>query len=109
MSEADSLGTWSLIGYKGPGDGNSTSSKTTNFSYADGLDAKTAIPSTATKGWGATNNQKLNDCGSDENWTVSMASAGDDGASGDVTFTAAVKDDNADCIALTPSFSTIGK
>lgn len=107
MSEADSLGTWSLIGYKGPGEGNSISSKTNNFSYADGIEAKMAIPSSDQKGWGATNNMKLNDCTEAENWTVSMKTA-TGSASGDVAFTADVTG-GADCIALTPSFGTIGK
>ena len=51
VSEADSLGTWSLIGYKGPGDGNSIFSETNNFSYVDGFSAKMAIPSADQKGW----------------------------------------------------------
>ena len=107
VSEADSLGTWSLIGYKGPGEGNSISSKTNNFSYADGISAKMAIPESDKKGWGATNSMKLNDCTEAENWTVSMKTASGS-ASGDVAFTAAVTG-GADCVALTPSFSTIGK
>jgi hypothetical protein len=109
ISESDSVGTWALIGYKGPGEGDATSSATNNFEYSDGISAKAAIPSDATVGWTAHNKVKLNDCGADDNWTVSVASAGTDGASGDATFTAAVKDNNADCVALTPSFSTIGK
>ena len=49
---------------------------------------------------------KLNDCGPAVNWTVAVAKSAD--AAGEAKFTPALAN-KADCLALTPSFETLGK
>ena len=114
ISEDGSIGTWALIGYKGPGDVTATTSKTTNFSYTDGLTAKDTLPAADKTGWTAENNVQLNDCGAKSKWTIAMkkaAASSGNAAAGDAIFTAKVGGDQGDagCTALTPSFDKIGK
>ena len=114
ISEYDSIGTWALIGYKGPGDVTATSSKTTNFSYTDGVEAKADLPEQDKIGWTAENNVQLNDCGAKSKWTIAMkkaAASSGNAAAGDAIFTAkvGVEQGDAGCTALTPSFDKIGK
>ncbi len=113
ISEDGSIGTWALIGYKGPGKGSADSSQTTNFSYTNGITAKDTLPAQDKVGWTAKNNVQLNDCGANSTWTIAMkkanASSGN-AAAGDAIFTAKVGEgQNAGCTALTPSFDKIGK
>ncbi len=111
ISEDGSIGTWALIGYKGPGDVTATTSKTTNFSYTDGLTAKDTLPAADKTGWTAENNVQLNDCGAKSKWTIAMkkaAASSGNAAAGDAIFTAKVNG-GANCTALTPSFDKIGK
>ena len=110
ISEDGSIGTWALIGYKGPGEVTATTSQTTNFSYTDGVSAKDTLPAQDKIGWTATNKVQLNDCGANNSWTIAMKKA-NSSAAGDAIFTAEVggAQGNAGCTALTPSFDKIGK
>lgn len=112
ISEDGSIGTWALIGYKGPGEGSADSSKTTNFSYSNGVEAKDTLPAQDKIGWTAKNNVQLNDCSANSTWTIAMKKAdASSAAAGDAIFTAKVggEQSNAGCTALTPSFDKIGK
>jgi len=119
VSEKDSVGSWDVIGYQAPGEGTGAYLKATaTFTYADGYsDATTAeIPASATLGWKAGNNVKLNDCAKPASapaagtttsiWNITFKSttAGD---AGSLAFTSAVDGTGTSCQVLTPSFSTI--
>ena len=109
-SESAVAGGWTLIGYTAPNDG-----KTTNFVYGIGdlsLNNSAAV-SSETVGWQASNEKALNDCAgvtgltaktklSTANWSVAVK-----GDATSLTFNATVKD--ANCTALTPTFTNIGK
>ena len=99
-AEKSMYGGWKLIGYSGPGTNQSgaESSATTKFTYAGGAGYTTEF-STATKGWAATNNAKLNDCAGGENWTITTVAINN----GVDSYTAATK-----CAELTPNFNKIG-
>ena len=59
FNESNKYGSWKLIGYTAPNDG-----QTTNFVYGIGsiaLDNSTAVNS-ETVGWQASNGKALNDC-----------------------------------------------
>ncbi len=107
ISEDGSIGTWALIGYKGPGEGPADSSTTTNFSYKDGFAAKDSLVAQDKTGWTAKNKVQLNDCGANSTWTIVMKKA-NSSAAGDAIFTAKVNGGTG-CTALTPSFDKIGK
>ena len=117
ISESVKVGTWGIIGYKGPGEEKTASgtsggakSATTNFTYEDatGFTDNTAEISANKVGWTASNNAKLNDCPTDKNWTVTVGANGT--TAGEATFTAAIKSANSTtCTALTPNFDKIGK
>ena len=116
VSEKDSVGSWDVIGYQAPGEGDNAYVKATaTFTYADGYSVATTaeIPTSKTVGWKAGNNVKLNDCvkpttptagTADGVWTVKFNSstAGD---AGSLAFTSTVN--GTGCPVLTPSFSTI--
>lgn len=117
ISEAVAVGNWIIIGYKGPGEqtapGNATggtASKTTNFTYADGTGfvKNTAdLGTTAKVGFTATSAANLNDCTSQNTWTVGVKKGG---SAGEASFEAAGSAmSNQGCIALTPNFDKIGK
>lgn len=110
-SESALAGGWTLIGYTAPNDG-----QTTNFVYGIGsiaLDNSTAVNS-ETVGWQAANSKALNDCAgvsgaltpknniTGANWNVKVK-----GDATSLTFNAAAN--GAGCVALTPTFSNIGK
>lgn len=108
-SESAVAGGWTLIGYTAPNDG-----ETTNFVYGIGsiaLDNSTEV-SSETVGWQASNGKALNDCAGvasltkktnlgTANWSVAVK-----GDATSLTFNATVKD--ANCTALTPTFTNIG-
>lgn len=113
ISEAVATGTWTVIGYKGPGDqttaGTATGgsvSKTNNFQYSDatGFTDNSAALSTNKVGFTATNLAKLNDCAISSTWTMTV---GEGSAAGEATFTPNVL--TADCVQLTPNWKQIGK
>ena len=113
ISEAVATGTWTVIGYKGPGDqttaGSATGgtvSKTNNFQYSDasGFSDNTAALSANKVGFTATNLAKLNDCAVSSTWTMTV---GEGSAAGEATFTPNVL--SADCVQLTPNWKQIGK
>lgn len=108
----NALGNWAVIGYAAPGEkttSGASTSKTTNFEYTETATFESdtlALSSTDVVGWNAQNNQKLNDCPSQVNWTVSAKAS--ESTSGEATFTAKVVD-HTNCLALTPSFENVGK
>ncbi|PBC69028.1 hypothetical protein [Fibrobacter sp. UWS1] len=115
VSEAVAIGSWAVIGYKGPGDNtNATgasggaSSKTNNFSYKDatGYDKNTvALTSSASiVGFTAGNKAKLNDCDIGDHWTITVGAGT---AAGEATFTPSSL--TQDCLQLTPNWNQIGK
>lgn len=114
VSEAVAIGTWSVIGYKGPGDNtNATgatggaSSKTNNFSYKDATgyaDNTAVLDATGKVGFTAHNEAKLNDCAQGDHWTIKVASGA---AAGEATFTPSTL--SQDCLQLTPNWNQIGK
>ena len=110
ISKAVAVGSWAVIGYKGPGDntnatganGGATSS-TNNFSYKDatGYSGNTAeLNATGKQGFTAGNKAKLNDCDIGDHWTITVAA-------GEATFTPGTF--TQDCLQLTPNFAQIGK
>lgn len=114
ISEAVAIGSWSVIGYKGPGDNTNATgasggatSKTNNFSYKDatGYTDNTAALNTSGKiGFTAHNEAKLNDCVPGDHWTITVKSGT---AAGEATFTPSTLDQT--CLQLTPNWNQIGK
>ena len=101
FSETNTLGGWTLIGYKAPGE----NGKTTNFEYKGAITANTAVKESTEKAWSATNKMKLNDCSAAEHWTIKANYT----ATND-SYEAAIASETAgECTALTPSFTLIGK
>ena len=114
-AEAVAIGTWSVIGYKGPGDNtNATgatggaSSKTNNFEYKDANaysnNTVALTGSSSVVGFTATNIAKLNDCGASSTWTITVKPGS---AAGEATFTPNTL--GQDCLQLTPNWNQIGK
>ncbi len=103
FSESNAYGGWTLIGYTAPNGGNSN-----NFEYKSGsLGVGASTQEEVEDAWTAYNKVKLNDCAPGDNWIVSMTAIDADNPK-DV-YTASIAEDNADCMALTPTFSNIGK
>ena len=95
--ESNQLGSWSLIGYSGPGTSAGTdTTKTNNFGYGGGAlkgtgnGASVAINATsgatATLGWIATSLVALNDVPAGSSWTVTVGAS----AQAVVSYTAAI-------------------
>ena len=115
VSESVAIGTWSVIGYKGPGDNSNASgatggasSKTNNFEYNDatGYSNNTVALTGGSPvvGFTAKNIAKLNDCAQSSSWTISVAPGS---AAGEATFTPNTLEQ--DCLQLTPNWNQIGK
>ena len=117
FSENNQIGGWSLVGYIAPNSG-----ETTNFYYGTGVALNTnSQNATDVVGWAADNKVTLNNCqkGNDVNsankvgattaahWHV-LVSVNTSNAA-DVTFesVAANTTTTAECLALTPSFTSI--
>ena len=62
--EASAIGSWAEIGYTGPGSNSSSGAKSAIFLY------KEVAKGTNTAGWEAQPQQKLNDCGTNNKWTL---------------------------------------
>ena len=111
------VGSWTKIGYIGPGTKNAdATTSTTTFTYSDpGLSAGTTEIQglAATAGWQATNVAKLNDCPISSTWQVKVAQGSTTSNGSMVAYSEEVKaatggtDD--DCAGLTASFDKIGK
>lgn len=103
FAERNAVGSWTLIGYKAPGESNAT----TNFEYSTAMTNDTETSEVA-NAWKAKNKTQLNDCASADNWAikVSPTAAGDEAAAS-VAFDATVA--AGGCEALTPNFASIGK
>lgn len=117
VSEANALGTWTIIGYKGPGEEKTkgdekggTESETTNFKYKDAetFTEHKAELNTAVVGFSGESKNKLNDCPATSVWSISAAASTGEGDAGEVTFTPDITNED-DCQPLTPQFKTIGK
>ena len=110
VSEAANIGNWEMVGYAAPGG----TAGTTNFEYKEPATAswtnKTVeLSAGMTNAWVAHNKTKLNECAQGDNWTVSVEEA-TGSAAGEAKFTAFVTSTTgADCSALTPNFTAIGK
>ena len=104
------VGSWTMIGYNMPA--------SQNFMYTDpelsggsaniqGLSGK--------KGWQAENNAKLNDCPAHSAWTITLSeeTATNAAQGSPVAYTAdvprAVSGSDANCGALTPNFTSVGR
>ena len=101
------VGTWTTIGYNMP------ASK--NFTYTGPMEADATLEGlSATIGWQAQNNAKLNDCNKNSAWTIKVAEAGNSDATkgSPIAYTAEVPtatadDGNGACGSLTPNFTTL--
>ena len=99
VSESNSLGGWTMIGYSGPGASDAAaSSHTTNFGYSSALDANSTYTSNTAHDWSATSTVPLNDCGTGGEWAI-VSTPGDGGT---VTFEASIT--GSGCAPLTPSY-----
>ena len=92
-AENNEVGTWTQIGYKGPGESVAESStKTASFGY-EGTDEKGL--------WVATNTVALNDCEKGQSWVVKTSYDSSNGA----IKTIAGSTDNTNCVVpLVPNF-----
>lgn len=103
FAERNAVGSWTLIGYKAPGDSGSTK----NFQYTEANAADTTT-GTVEGAWKAKNKTQLNDCPSGDNWAIKVTpTAAAASVAASVAFNATVA--NAGCQALTPNFESIGK
>ena len=108
VSESNSLGTWTLIGYVAPGASSASdnSPKTTNFTYYGSISTATEISSGTSENdaWVAVNRVALNDCSANGGkWNVNIAGNSNGNS---VSYTAQV---STACKQLTPSFEKIGQ
>lgn len=111
VGESNQIGSWTLIGYTGPGtavSGQTDSTTTTNFNYGGceykGADGKATIGDAAVEakiGWVATSKAALNDVGIGAQWTLSVAA---EASKSVVSYTAGVPEGAE---SLTPNFSAL--
>jgi len=105
-TKGDSVGSWSTIGYSGPGTNafNKESSETTAFLYGGAVVGTELLTTSTVVGWRASNKLRLNDCAASTavapNWILSMQLASSKGGSVDFSFTTG----SAGCSILTPLF-----
>lgn len=103
FAERNAVGSWTLIGYKAPGDNGAT----TNFLYTEG-NAADSTTGAVEGAWKAKNKTQLNDCESGDNWAIKVSpTAATASAAASVAFDATVA--AGGCEALTPNFASIGK
>ena len=107
FSEANKAGGWQLIGYLAPS--GEKASQTVNFKYDVGDIAAAAQDDLEGEktGWTAENKANLNECAAGVNWSVKLTKSTEASKGADVKFASAA--DGAGCVALTPTFSNIGK
>ena len=107
VSESNSLGSWTLIGYVAPGASSATqtSPQTTNFTYSGpGVSSATSINASTDvdNAWKADNRVALNDCAIGAgHWKVEIK--------GNANGNSVSYEATTDCDQLTPSFEKIGK
>lgn len=106
FAERNVVGSWTLIGYKAPGNAaDDGSTFTTNFIYSG---ADVATDGATDNAWKAKNKTQLNDCRSGDNWAIKVTpTAAGEEAAAKVAFNATVA--AGGCEALTPNFASIGK
>ena len=110
IGETNQLGSWSIIGYSGPGSVVATdSTKSTNFGYGGGAlkgsGASVALnrnSNAATVGWIATTLTALNDIASGSSWTIAVSIDN----SGNIRYTATIP---ANAEPLTPTFKQLSR
>ena len=104
--KGDSVGSWSTIGYFGPGTiaSSKEGSETTNFLYGGAVVGTVQLTTSAVVGWRASNKIQLNECQASTaaapNWVLSMRLASSKGGAVDYAPTTG----SADCSILTPLF-----
>ena len=104
FAERNVVGSWTLIGYKAPGDNGAT----TNFEYSGADVSGTDSTGAVVGAWKAKNKTQLNDCASGDNWAIKVTpTAAGEEAAAKVAFDATVA--AGGCEALTPNFASIGK
>ncbi len=100
VEKGDAVGTWSEIGYTGPGSTYSGGSESAIFIYVEGSDED--------EKWSVTTKQKLNDCEKDQTLAWKLGAQLDATASangqGSVLYKAGGE---AECYDLTPSFKSL--
>lgn len=128
-AETGAAGSWSVIGYIGPGDKDGTkASGTSTYKYTDEFAPKDKEKNTTMVGdlseitgtpkdddgddaWKAEAKTALNDCKIQSTWEVRIAKAGDGSTLkyNPVITNKAGTDKKSDCESLTANFSKIGK
>lgn len=96
--EALDVGSWSQIGYTGPGQNGSNSAASAIFTYAG-----TAVNNHVTT-WSANPKSQLNDCTAQQGWTLTATYESSESGPGNVTYSAG---GDPECLALTPSFEKL--
>lgn len=105
FSESNKYGGWTLIGYTAPGN----NGVTTNFTFtaSEGLAKNTTTQGDVEGAWQAANNVKLNDCsGETVHWQVNLKAVANDKEGYEAKM---ASDNDGACLALTPTFTNIGK
>jgi type IV pilus assembly protein PilA len=108
-SKGDSVGSWEVIGYSGPGTPGSDkkSSGTSVFHYEGSVSGTIPVSAGPVVGWQANNKVSLNDCGvstaADPNWKISLQASV--AMPGTVMYVPAVG--APACGVLTPQFLSI--
>ena len=99
--EALKIGSWSEIGYTGPGDNAAGSAQSATFRYAE------VAVSENSAGWDAFPLSKLNDCqaGGTDKWELKAFYVEVDEGQGNVKFNTDASTDA--CESLTPAFSKL--
>lgn len=100
VEKGDAIGTWSEIGYTGPGSTYSGGSSSAIFTYVEST--------TANQQWSVTTKQKLNDCPNNQALAWKLGAQLDAAATangqGSVLYKA---DGTSGCVDLTPSFKQL--
>lgn len=119
-TESGAVGSWSKIGYEGPGNADvSTKSTTSYFDYEDlfvsasGINDGTILIgsiTTAIDGWSARSKTKLNDCPSQSQWKIQVDGHFSNGSLVSYIAVAPLYTGSSDfCRSLTPNFTSVGK
>ena len=98
--EASAIGSWSEIGYTGPGSNSSSGAQSAIFTYNE-----VAKTSGGYAGWEAKpTSAKLNDCDSNEKWTLGAQYISSGDQQGNVGYKAG---GSKDCTDLTPAWDKL--
>ena len=100
VEKTDALGSWSEIGYTGPGSNSASGAKSAVFLYTEGV-------STGHAQWNAKPLQKLNDCNTDNQWILGAYLDNTQPGQANVAYKASQASGKTGCLELTPSFTTL--